>query len=121
MKTDNIQLNDHSDSLKTLDGQTVISVGATLCGIDPAAAEKLQKGFLRLVSAENWASEVVCLERLGLTARYHSGPLREALDLPGDLVLLRNRESRFMLLSSLENRWQYLQSRQLLKRLPDRP
>lgn len=90
-----------------MDGQTLISMAATLCEIDSAAA-KLQKGFLRLASAGDWPSEIVSLEKLGLSARYHSGPLREALDLPCDLVLLRNKPSGFLLLSRSENRWQYL-------------
>jgi ATP-binding cassette subfamily B protein/ATP-binding cassette subfamily C protein LapB len=108
LKTDNRHLNDHSDALKPLDGQTIISMAATLCGIDHAAAGKMKRGLLRLVSTEDWSSEIAVLERLGLSARYHSGSLHEALELPGDLVLLKNNEGAFLLLSRLENRWQYL-------------
>jgi ATP-binding cassette subfamily B protein/ATP-binding cassette subfamily C protein LapB len=48
------------------------------------------------------------LDRLGLSARHFTGPLQDALHIPGDLVLLRNGESGFTLLHRMEQRWLYL-------------
>src|SRR6185369_7737830 len=56
----------------------------------------------------NWSAEIKHLDRLGVSARYISGQLRDVLDIPGDLVLLRNSESGFTLLYRIEQRWQYL-------------
>lgn len=96
------------DSAEKLDGQTVLSAAIALCGLDHAAAAQLQKGFTRLTASVDWSAEIVRLERLGLSAKHFSGPLRDALDIPGDLVLLRDTESCFKLLYRTEQRWQYL-------------
>ncbi|MFZ2949589.1 MAG: ATP-binding cassette domain-containing protein, partial [Desulfuromonadaceae bacterium] len=79
-----------------------------LCGADRAAAAQLKKGCKRLVASANWSTEIRRLERVGLSARYCAGQLRDALDIPGDLVLLRNGEGGFTLLHRMEQRWQYL-------------
>jgi ATP-binding cassette subfamily B protein/ATP-binding cassette subfamily C protein LapB len=91
-----------------LDRHGVLTAVTALCGTDRAAAAPLHKGFKRLVSSGNWSAEIRRLERLGLTARYFTGQLRDALDIPGDLVLLRNNEGGFTLLHRMEQRWQYL-------------
>ncbi len=97
-----------NDSVGRLDKRAVLSAARELCGSDRTASAQLQKGFLRLISSTDWASEIVRLERVGLAARHFSGPLKGALDLPGDLVLLRQSDSDFILLCRMENRWQYL-------------
>ncbi|MDG5467962.1 ATP-binding cassette domain-containing protein [Deltaproteobacteria bacterium IMCC39524] len=91
-----------------LSGQAVLAAVSSLCALDPAAAAQLKKGCLRLVSSEDWPAEIVRLERLGLSARRFNGALQDALNLAGDLVLLRDAESDFLLLHRMEQRWQYL-------------
>jgi len=66
------------------------------------------KGFKNLVSSDNWSAEIERLQRLGLFAQHFSGSLREALNLSGDLILLRNPDNGFSLLHRMEQRWQYL-------------
>ena len=97
-----------NDPVGKLDSQAVLTAVVALCGPDRAAAARLKKGFKRLVAANNWPAEIVRLERFGLSARTSTGSLQDVLDLPGDLVLLRNSESGFKLLCRMEQRWQYL-------------
>ena len=97
-----------NDTPELLDGQSVLTAVAELCGLDHVATAKLQKGLLRLVSSEDWSVEMVRLERLGLSAQHFCGPLRAVLDIPGDLVLLRAAEGGVSLLHQKEQRWQYL-------------
>jgi ATP-binding cassette subfamily B protein/ATP-binding cassette subfamily C protein LapB len=96
------------DSLKRLDRQAVFSAITALCAVDRASATRLKKGFKRLVASVNWSTEVKRLEQYGLSARHFTGQLLDALDIPGDLVLLRNSEGGFTLLHRMEKRWQYL-------------
>lgn len=91
-----------------LNSQTVLSAVTALCGSDRATAAQLQKGCLRLVTSTDWPNEIKRLEQLGLAARYFNGPLRDALELPGDLVLLREASNSFTLLHHIEQRWQSL-------------
>jgi ATP-binding cassette subfamily B protein/ATP-binding cassette subfamily C protein LapB len=88
--------------------QAVLTAVTALCGPDRVAAAQLQKGFRRLVASDDWSAEIKRLDQKGLSARYFSGPLRNALDIPGDLVLLRNTASDFILLHRMEQRWQSL-------------
>ena len=97
-----------NDSAEKLNSQTVLSAVTGLCGSDRTAAAQLQKGFLRLVASADWRDEIKRLEQLGLSARYFTGPLREALEIPGDLVLLREAANGFTLLHYIEQRWQSL-------------
>ena len=66
------------------------------------------KGFTRLVTSDDWSIEIKRLEQLGLSVRYFSGALRDALEIHGDLVLLRHAENGFKLLHRMEKRWQSL-------------
>src|SRR6266508_1885577 len=97
-----------NDFAGNLERQAVLTAVAALCGSDRAAAAHLQKGCKRLVASGKWSGEMKHLERIGLSPRYLAGPLRDVLLIPGDLVLLRNTESGFTLLSRMEQRWQYL-------------
>lgn len=97
-----------NDSVRKLGKQAVLTAVTALCGSDRAAAAQMQKGFMRLVSSGNWSTEIKRLDELGLSARYFTGQLRDALDIPGDLVLLRNAEGGFSLIHRMEQRWQYL-------------
>lgn len=106
--TDTYHTPPSNNSAGKLEGKAVLSAVTALCVSDLAVAAQLQKGFKRLVASADWSLEIKRLERLGLSARYFSGQLRDALDLPGDLVLLRNTESGFTLLHRMEQRWQYL-------------
>jgi ATP-binding cassette subfamily B protein/ATP-binding cassette subfamily C protein LapB len=103
--TETSPLTSANQSVEKLDSQTVLSAVTALCGSDRAAAAALHKGFKRLVACPDWPAEIV---RLGLSACHFAGALRDALDLPGDLILLRNTRSGFALLHRMEQRWQYL-------------
>jgi ATP-binding cassette subfamily B protein/ATP-binding cassette subfamily C protein LapB len=96
------------DSLGKLEKQEVLSAVGALCGLDRAAAAQLRKGFKRLVASGNWSAEIKRLDRFGLAARHGAGTLREVLDIPGDLVLLRHRGTGFKLLHRMEQRWRYV-------------
>lgn len=91
-----------------LDHKAVLTAVAALSGPDRPAATKLKKAFKRLVSSDNWSNEIEHLSRLDISATHFSGPLREALHIPGDLVLLRNTKSSFTLLYQMEQRWLFL-------------
>lgn len=104
--TTHTHLPDGSDG--KLNKQAVLTAVTALCGSDHAAAARLRKGFKRLVASGNWSIEIERLDRLGLSARYFAGQLRDVLTIPGNLVLLRNTESGFTLLHRMEKRWQYL-------------
>jgi ABC-type bacteriocin/lantibiotic exporter with double-glycine peptidase domain len=106
--TDTSHTSPLNDPVEKLERQAVLTAVTALCGTDRAVAAQMQKGFKRLVSSGNWSSDIMQLERSGLAARYFSGQLRDALDIPGDLVLLRNSENGFTLLYRMEQRWQYL-------------
>lgn len=106
--TDTSHSSPSNDSAGKLDRHGVLTAVAALCAHDRAAAAQLKKGCKRLVASGSWSTEIRRLERLGLSARYFAGQLRDALDIPGDLVLLRNSESSFTLLCRMEQRWQYL-------------
>ncbi|PLX80175.1 MAG: hypothetical protein C0616_08930 [Desulfuromonas sp.] len=93
---------------EVLDAQAVLASVAGLCGLDHVAASLLVKGLRRLVTSEDWASEIRRLERVGLSASHMTGVLHDVLDMPGDLVLLRGEEGKFSLLNRMERRWQYL-------------
>jgi ATP-binding cassette subfamily B protein/ATP-binding cassette subfamily C protein LapB len=97
-----------NDPAEKLNSQTVLTAVTGLCGSDRLTAAQLQKGFLRLVSSVDWPNEIKRLEQLGLSARYFNGTLQDALDLPGDLVLLRSEVNNFTLLHRIEQRWQSL-------------
>lgn len=91
-----------------MDRQSLLAAVTALCGLDRAAATQLRKVVTRLVASGDWSAEMVRLDRFGLSAKHVAGPLRDILDNPGDLVLLRNGESGFMVLYRVEQRWQYL-------------
>jgi ABC-type bacteriocin/lantibiotic exporter with double-glycine peptidase domain len=91
-----------------LNTQAVLAAVTALSGSDHAAAARLRKGFKHLVTPGNWSIEIERLDRLGLSARYCAGQLRDVLDIPGNLVLLRNGESDFTLLYRFDQRWHYI-------------
>src|SRR5512133_3168996 len=103
--TDTAQSSPSNDSAAKLDKQAVLTAAAALCGPDLAAAALLQKGLRRLVASADWSAEIRRLEQMGLSAQYFSGTLRDALNLPGDLVLLHNTANGFTLLHHMEQRW----------------
>ncbi len=105
--TDTSHTSTSNKSDNKLDKQAVLTAVTALCGTDRAAAARLQKVFKRLVASGNWSTEIVRLDRFGLSARHFAGQLRDVLDFSGDLVLLRN-ENGFKLLHRMERRWQYL-------------
>lgn len=102
---------DHSSTIDpagNLDRQSLLQAVTALCGTDRAAAELLQRQCRSLVAAADWSAESKRLDQSGLPARYFAGRLRDILDIPGDLVLLRSSGSGFALLYRMEQRWQYL-------------
>jgi len=86
----------------------VLAAIAALCGTDRIVSAQLLKGFRRLVSSEDWSSELIRLKRLGISALNPTGQLCEVFELPGELVLLRVSSNEFRLLHRMEQRWQYL-------------
>ena len=56
----------------------------------------------------NWSHQTGLISRMGLPARHYLGQLGEALDLPGDLALLKISPSEFLLLQRREQRWQVI-------------
>ncbi|MBV5340236.1 MAG: ATP-binding cassette domain-containing protein [Deltaproteobacteria bacterium] len=89
-----------------LDKHALLATTDILCGANKAAASLLRTVFKRLVAnTKNWSKQAKRLDHLGLAARYVTGPLREALLLPGDLALLQIAEDSFMLLHRHEGRW----------------
>jgi ATP-binding cassette subfamily B protein/ATP-binding cassette subfamily C protein LapB len=91
-----------------LDRLSVLKRVTALCGPDKTAASQLQNCCNRLVGSADWPSEIKRLDRSGFSGRYFAGQLRDILDIPGDLVLLRNSENGFTLLYRIEQRWRYL-------------
>lgn len=106
--TDTSHTSPSHDSAEKLDRQAVLTAVTALCGTDHAAAAQLKKGCKHLVASGNWSTEIRRMERFGLSAQYCAGQLRDVLDIPGDLVLLRNSERGFTLLYRMEQRWLYL-------------
>ena len=106
--TDSFHTPSSNDSVGKLEKQAVLTAVTALCGSNRIVAAQLRKGFKRLVASGNWSAEIKRLERFGLSARYFAGPLRDVLNIPGDLVLLRNAKSGFTLLHRTERRWLYL-------------
>ena len=72
-----------------LDGKSLLAAGAAICGLDHAAAATLTRALRRLIYSDDWSGEADRLATQGLTVRSHSGPLREALLLPGDMLIVR--------------------------------
>ena len=106
---DNSPISPSNDSVGMLERQAVLTAVAALCGPDRAVAAQLRKGFKRLVEhTDRWTTEAKRLDRFGLSARYITGPLRDVLNVPGDIVLLRNSDNSFTLLHRMEQRWQYI-------------
>lgn len=106
--TDTAHTSSSNNHAENLDKQAVLNAATALCGTDRAAAALLKKSFKRLVASSDWSAEITRLERFGLAARYFTGQLREVLENPGDLVLLRNADSGYTLLHRMEQRWQYV-------------
>ncbi len=98
---------EHPAASPLLDPAAVLAAVDALCGPDRPLAVARKKLFRRLLAAADWSSETDRLNRQGGNLRYCSGPLQEALEQPGDLVLLR-RDGGFRLLRFVEQRWQYL-------------
>jgi ATP-binding cassette subfamily B protein/ATP-binding cassette subfamily C protein LapB len=106
--TDTSHTPSSNDSIGMLERGAVLTAVTALCGPDHAAAAQLHKSLRRLIASDNWSEETTQLERFGFPARYCAGALREVLDIPGNLVLLRNIDGGFRLLHRMEQRWQYL-------------
>ena len=97
-----------SDPALRLDRMSVLTAVIALCGPDRAAATQLQNIFKRLVDSADWPKEIKQFDRFELAAHHSVGRLQDALDIPGNLVLLRNGEGGFTLLHLMEQRWHYL-------------
>lgn len=106
--TDTAYISPANESVRQLDKQAVLSAVGLLCGSDRAAAERLRKALKWLVSSGNWSTAITRMDRFGLAARHFTGRLGDLLDIPGNLVLLRNPGTSYTLLYRKEQRWQYL-------------
>jgi ABC-type bacteriocin/lantibiotic exporter with double-glycine peptidase domain len=91
------------------DEHDILSAVLGLCGSQRSAAIKLKKALGRLAKRrDNWPEQAKRLDRDGLGARYLESSLREVLQLPGDLALLRLHGGGFLLLHRQNQRWQTL-------------
>jgi ABC-type bacteriocin/lantibiotic exporter with double-glycine peptidase domain len=106
--TENTHIPPFNNSFARLDRQTVLSAVTALCGPDRAAAAQLQNIFKHLVVSADWSTEIKQLDRFELAAHHTVGRLQDALDIPGNIVLLRDEEGGFTLLHLMEQRWHYL-------------
>ncbi|NTW99047.1 MAG: ATP-binding cassette domain-containing protein, partial [Geobacteraceae bacterium] len=93
-------------SADKLDKQSLLAAATVLCGANKTAASLLRTVLKRLATnTRNWSKQARRFDRFGLSARHVTGPLRDALMLPGDLILLHITENSFMLLHRHEQRW----------------
>lgn len=97
-----------NNSAILLDKQAVLTAVTALCRSEKALVTQFLKGVKCLVVSRHWGTEITRLEQMGLFARYVTGQFQDALYHSGDLVLLRNGESGFILLHRMEQRWHYL-------------
>jgi hypothetical protein len=93
---------------RELDGPAILKAVTELCGPDQMVASLMLKGFRRLVTSDKWSDEIRRLDQMGLSVQHHAGSLRDALDISGNLVLLRDGDGGFALLHHMEQRWHYL-------------
>ena len=80
-----------------------------LCCADRRLAAVIKRAIGRLAErVDNWPSQARRLSRDGLAAQHLESTLRDILDLPGDLALLRLYGGGFLLLHRQNHRWQIL-------------
>jgi ABC-type bacteriocin/lantibiotic exporter with double-glycine peptidase domain len=97
----------HSEA--TLDQQMLLAAASGLFPANRAAVSLLQMVFKRLCkNSHDWSSQARTLKRLGLSVHHFAGPLRDALNLPGDIALLQMSESSYMLMHQDNQRWQLI-------------
>jgi len=95
-----------SPSVDKLDKQALLAAVRVVCGANNATSSLLQAAIKRLATnTKSWPKLARRFDRFGFSARHLAGPLREALGLPGDLVVLQVTENSFMLLHRHEQRW----------------
>ena len=101
--------NSPSDNSKVkFEKLALLTAVTALFSADRTVAALMKSCFKRLVKSSDWSKEIKQLEPLDLSARYFSGQLRDILNVPGDLVLLRDCEGAYTLLNRIERRWQYI-------------
>ena len=101
--TENFDSSTPKDLAEKLDKEALLAAATALCVADRGAELLLRTVFKRLATnTKNWSKQAKRFDRYGLSARHVTGPLRDALNLPGDLVLLQVTESSFILLHRLE-------------------
>ena len=92
-----------------LSSEQLLHAISGLCGPNRMAATALLAICKKLVGeGANWSHQTGLISRMGLPARHYLGQLGEALDLPGDLALLKISPSEFLLLQRREQRWQVI-------------
>lgn len=89
-----------------LKGQDLSGAVDALCGLNRAAASMLHVILKPFIGPEtNWEVQASRFSRLGLSLNYMKGPLRDVLNIPGDLVLVRKTGNSYALLHFSEQRW----------------
>lgn len=89
--------------------QAVQAAIVGFCGTNKVTAKKLQRVLAELTElTDNWAAQAKKLDRAGFGAHHLESSLREILELPGDLALLRLYGGGFLLLHRQRERWQTL-------------
>lgn len=95
--------------LEKLDVNSLHTAVLGLCGSNRTAATMLSMVCKRLsANPGTWPQQVRRLNFLRLPARYATAPLREILNLPGNLALLQSSPDSFILLYRSEERWQLI-------------
>lgn len=95
-----------SQSPEQLDAGTLQAAVRGLCGTNRSAATLLGIVCKRLSNNPGtWQRQVRRLNFLKLSARHIAAPLREVLELPGNLVLLQTSQNYFILLHRSAERW----------------
>lgn len=91
-----------------LSADSVLKGVATLYACNRSVSATLCKLFAVLLVSKEWSDEVGRFGRPVLAASCFSGELVDALNLPGDLLLIRSGADSYLLLHRMENRWQYI-------------
>lgn len=90
----------------SLSGQEVREAINALCGPNRAAASTMKVVLKRFLGPDKkWEEQAKRFSRLGLFLNYMNGPLRDVLNIPGDLVLVRKTGDSYALLHFSEQRW----------------
>lgn len=89
--------------------ESILTALVGLCGADRKTSAQLKRAIEPLTRrVDNWPAQARRLDKSGFAARYLESSLREVLQLPGDLALLKSLGGKCILLHRHHERWQVL-------------